>query len=241
MSYFRPTVIQKKVESENLFTKKNPRFWSNSAIVPYLPFLVSFVLIVTQVMIPLYFFKTAETDVPAPVKASILGYSSGFRNYSFNELNEQSPNILENANVPRHFYLTVPKLEINAALVKTNSTDLSPDGFIGHYNGSSLPGDGGTTYLYGHSVLPFFYNPKNYNTIFSKLNMLTKDDELYVTYNNIKHTYKVVSTKQLAIGEVKPLENKRPAYLNESSLVLMTCWPAGTKLKRFEVLAVKVD
>ena len=71
--------------------------------------------------------------------------------------------------------------------------------------------------------------------------MLTKDDELYVTYNNIKHTYKVVSTRQLAIGEVKPLENKRPAYLNESSLVLMTCWPAGTKLKRFEVLAVKVD
>lgn len=241
MSYFRPAVIQKKVNKEDLFTKKNPSFWGRSAIVPYLPFIFSFVLIVTQVVIPLYFFKTVEEDLPTPVKASILGYSSGFRDYSFNELDEGSPNILVNANVPGQFYLTVPKLKIDNALVKTNSTELSPDGFIGHYNGSALPGEAGTSYLYGHSVLPFFYNPKNYKTIFSKLNVLSKDDEVYITYNNIKYKYKVVSSKQLAIEEVRPLENKRPAYLNESSLVLMTCWPAGTKLKRFEVVAVKVD
>lgn len=241
MSYFQPTVIKKKVEKEDLFTTKNPKFWGLSAVIPYLPFIISLILIVTQVIIPLYFFKTVDSDIPTPVKSSILGYSSGFRDFSFNELDEKSPNILEDSNVPDRFYLTIPKLDIYKALVKTNSDDLSPDGFIGHYNGSALPGDVGTTYLYGHSVLPFFYNPQNYKTIFSKLNLLSEGDEVFITYNNIKYTYKVVSSKQLTVAEVKPTENKRPAYLNESSLVLMTCWPAGTKLKRFEVLAVRVD
>ena len=242
MSYFKPAVIYKKVEREDLFTRKNTKFWGFSAFLPRLPFFISLIIIITQVIVPLYFFKiTEEEDLPVPVKSSVLGYSTGFRDFSFKELSEETSNILINNNVPSQFYISIPKLGIDKALVKTNSKDLSPDNFIGHYNGSSLPGQVGTAYLYGHSVLPFFYNPKNYKTIFSKLNLLSKDDSVFITYNNIKYEYKVVSSKQLSISEVKPLENKRPAYLNESSLVLMTCWPAGTKLKRYEVLTVLAD
>ena len=235
-AYFKPTKIAKKEQSELLFKNKNYTFWRSSVIFPAAPFILVAVILITQVFIPLYFFETKTTELPAVAKTSVLGFSSGFRDFTFNELEVQ--NTTADANTPEFFYLTVPSLGIKDAVVKTNSLDLSPDDYIGHYNGSALPGSVGTTYLYGHSVLPVFYNPRNYKTIFSKLDKLVAGDEIIVSYNNVKHSYTVESSSVLKVSEVHPLKNKRPEYLNDSSLVLMTCWPAGTKMKRFEVVAV---
>ncbi|NMB70019.1 hypothetical protein GYA27_02350 [candidate division WWE3 bacterium] len=38
--------------------------------------------------------------------------------------------------------------------------------------------------------------------------------------------------------KVQPLSEYKPRYLNESTITLMTCWPAGTRSKRMVVRAV---
>ncbi|MFZ5424489.1 MAG: sortase [Patescibacteria group bacterium] len=197
-------------------------------------------IFVTQIVWPLVAFKTQD-EISKPVSSSVLGIASGFSEFSFSELErEYSPvvsDVAEIANVPEFFYLTVPKLGIKDALVQTNSPDLSPDDWLGHYIGSALPGEVGNTFIYGHSVLPFFYNPRNYKTIFSTLHTLNIGDTFTINYNNKELNYVVEEKKDLLPKDVYPLAEWKPRYLNESTVVLMTCSPPGTKLRRLLVQA----
>lgn len=145
------------------------------------------------------------------------------------------------ANIPDFFYLTIPKLGIYEAVVETNSPNLNPDEFLGHYPSSELPGTPGTTFIYGHSVLPIFFNPKNYKTIFSTLDKLEVGDTFSLNYNNKEFKYEVEAAKVLNVDEVKPLVDIKPKYLNENTVVLMTCWPFGTTLKRYVVHATLIN
>jgi LPXTG-site transpeptidase (sortase) family protein len=237
-SYFKPVRYQKKVETENFFKNRNISFWGNSTLFPAIPFFIAFLLIITQIVIPLYFFKTKAT-VPNVATKSVLGYSTGYRDFAFNELKELPSQTSPAEDLPAYFYITIPKLGIYSAMVETDSTNLSPDASIGHYKGSSYPGNGGTSYLYGHSVLPIFYNPRNYKTIFSKLDKLNAGDEVLINFLDKTYVYKVTDSQVLAVSQVNPLANKTQNDPKASALVLMTCWPAGTKAKRMEVTAVR--
>lgn len=209
-----------------------------------LPMLAT-LLIITQIVLPLVSFTTQDTT-SKPVSYSALGVATGFQEFKFDELGNN--NVLGSSiynsdvqeNTPDFFYITVPKLNINNALVETNAKTLNPEEALGHYKGSALPGEIGNTFIYGHSVIPFFYNPKNYKTIFSKLNKLEPGDIIYINYNNQELTYKVEGKRDLKPKDVYPLAEIKPAYLNESTMVLMTCSPAGTKLKRLLVDTVQV-
>ncbi len=236
--YFKPVRYEKKVEKENFFKNRNFYFWGNSTVFPVLPFVIAGLLIITQIVVPVYFFK-ADAKVPAVAEKSVLGYSTGYRDFSFTEL-QNVPSVSTDSigETPDYFYITIPKLGIQSAIVETDSTNLSPDEFIGHYKGSAHPGQPGTSYLYGHSVLPVFYNARNYKTIFSKLDELETGDEIIVNFADKNYLYRVEDSQVLKVSEVNPLSNKKPNDPTESSLVLMTCWPAGTKAKRFEVVAV---
>jgi sortase A len=141
---------------------------------------------------------------------------------------------------PEYFYLSIPKLGIKNALVEANSDNLNPVNSIGHYPGTELPGERGNAFIFGHSVLPWFFNPKNYKTIFSTLPELEINDEIIITINGKELTYTVESKEELPPDKVQPLGEIKPAYLNESTIVLMTCSPPGTKLKRLLVNAVLV-
>ena len=94
----------------------------------------------------------------------------------------------------------------------------------------------GNAFIYGHSVLPWFFNPKNYKTIFSTLGDLENGDEVLITYNNKQLKYRVEKKVVMAPEDVKPLDEWKPKYLNDSTISLMTCWPAGTKSKRLIVM-----
>jgi len=118
-------------------------------------------------------------------------------------------------------------------LVKSEFDGPSPDEFLGHYKGSALPGEPGNAFIYGHSVLPWFFNPKNYKTIFSTLGDLEAGDKFSINYKGKEMIYEVKEKETLFPNEVNPLEIWRPKYLNESTVTLMTCWPAGTKQSGF--------
>lgn len=246
MNQFVPKVYQKEEPPETFFAPINFGFWFRARVLPIAPFVIAAVLITTQIAIPLVFFTTQDKTY-RPVESTVLGYSAGFRDFEFSEFDEVqaqgSKSVLgaTDVNVPKEFYITIPQLNIEDALVITNSDSLSPDDHIGHYPGSALPGETGNSFLYGHSVLPPFFNPQNYKTIFSTLNKLEQGDEYTVNFNNQDYTYKVDSIEVLPTDQVKPLGTVKPAYLNDSTMVLMTCWPPGTKAKRLQVVSTLVE
>lgn len=203
-----------------------------------------------QVVLPFMFIKNGRVDAKT-VTGSVLGASTGFRDFSFDELQAFGPakdTVVEDRqdssqrqNVPKYFYLTIDKLGIKQALVETNPPDLDPNDALGRYPGSALPGEVGNTFIYGHSVLPMFYSPKNYKAIFSTIDGLTAGDKIVVDYNNVEYTYLVEDHVLAKPADVDPLAEFKPQYLNESTITLMTCYPAGSKAMRYMIRGVLSD
>ncbi len=231
-------VYLKDQSFDPIYKSVNFGFYFKSKILSGALMALGFIILGTQVAIPLIFFKTQDR-VAEPVRESVLGYATGFNDFNFSELKQENNNLPDvSNNVPTHFYLSIPKLGIKNAVVSTNSQDLNPQSSLGHYKGSALPGQNGNTFIYGHSVLPWFYNPKNYLTIFSTLDKLNAGDEFSIYFNNEKLTYEVETKEILSPNKVNPLFEFKPKYLNESTVTLMTCYPSGTKAKRLLVEAV---
>ena len=102
-----------------------------------------------------------------------------------------------------------------------------------HYGGTALPGDWGNTVIFGHSVLPQFFNPKNYKTIFSTLPTLEKKDKILIDFDGITYFYEVYELKVVSPDDVSVLEQR----YDTSYLSLVTCVPPGTYWKRLIVKA----
>ncbi len=241
-----PALIRKKVyikdnSRDPIFKETNIRFYFKSRILSGLLMAVGFLILTTQVVLPLVFFKTQD-KISTPFRDSVLGVATGFSDFKYNELaKEEESADTQKEQAPKYFTLSIPRLHIDQAIVETSSSNLNPDAYLGHYNGSALPGNSGNAFIYGHSVLPWFFNPKNYRTIFSTLGDLQTGDEIQINFNGKKLTYKVESKEVVAPNYVNPLGEFKPAYLKESTITLMTCWPAGTKAKRLMVKAVLVN
>ncbi len=129
------------------------------------------------------------------------------------------------------YELSIPKLRINRALVKIGTDDLSES--IIHYGGTGLPGKYGNAVLFGHSILPQFYNPQNYLSIFSLLPQLKEEDDIYVHFDGVDYKYKIISMRVTDPGDVTGLEQR----YDGSYITLVTCVPPGTYLKRLWVTA----
>ncbi len=218
-----------------IYRPVSKKFALRSKVYPTALMVFGLLILITQVVVPLIYFKTAQ-EISKPVSSSVLGIASGFRDFEFEELSASSNTLGASTTVPEFFYLSVPKLGIDKALVEANAKSLNPDVALGHYRGSSLPGEVGNVFIYGHSVLPWFFNPKNYKTIFSTLDKLDIGDTVYIWYNNKRLSYQISAKKIVYPEEVNPLANVAPEFLNDSTVTLMTCVPPGTKLKRLLVI-----
>ncbi len=129
------------------------------------------------------------------------------------------------------YTISIPKLKISNALVVIAGDDLNKS--LIHYGGTGLPGEYGTTVIFGHSTLPQFYDPKNYKSIFSLLPTLTIGDEFFVTYDNITYTYIIEEMIVTSPTDLTPLEQR----FDDSHLTLITCVPPGTYWERLNVRA----
>lgn len=120
-----------------------------------------------------------------------------------------------------YYTLSIPKLKIDKAIVAIGGEDLSQH--IIQYPGTALPGKRGNAALFGHSILPIFYNPKNYLAIFSLLPTLKKGDEIFVDYDGISYTYKVEEMFEVSPTDIQVLDQDS----SDSFLTLVTCVPPG--------------
>lgn len=125
-----------------------------------------------------------------------------------------------------HYLLSIPKLKIDQAVIEIGGKDL--DKALIHYGGTALPGEYGNAAIFGHSVLPIFYNPRDYHTIFSLLPKLERGDEIYVDYDGIQYKYLVDSYTEVKPEDIEVLEQR----FDRQALTLITCVPPGTYLRR---------
>ncbi len=129
------------------------------------------------------------------------------------------------------YFLTIPKLKIYQANVIVGARSLDKN--LVQYPGTALPGQPGNTVVIGHSVLPQFFNPSNYLTIFSPLYRLREGDRIIVDYGDKRYTYQVNNLYEVSPHNLQPLRQD----FSEKSLTLITCSPPGTLLRRLIVRA----
>ena len=133
-----------------------------------------------------------------------------------------------------HYTISISKLKIKDAVVQIGGEDLMKS--LVHYSGTSLPGQYGNMVIFGHSVLPQFFNPKNYKTIFSTLPTLKEKDEILVNFDGVEYRYQVIKIVETLPEDVSILEQ----YYDREYLSLITCVPPGTYLRRLVVRAILV-
>lgn len=123
------------------------------------------------------------------------------------------------------YFISIPRLTINEAEVFVGGEDLSKS--LIQYPGTAQPGKIGNTVIFGHSVLPIFFNPKNYMTIFSTLPKLKKGDEIIVKTEDVLYKYEVDNMYEVLPNNLNILDQR----LDNSYLSLVTCVPPGHPLK----------
>jgi sortase A len=120
------------------------------------------------------------------------------------------------------FYtVSIPKLKIDKAVVAIGGEDLSKN--LVQYPGTALPGKNGNAVIFGHSILPIFYNPKNYMAIFSTLPTLKTGDDIFVEYDGISYKFKVEELFEIYPTDIQILEQNP----SDSFITLVTCVPPG--------------
>jgi sortase A len=121
----------------------------------------------------------------------------------------------------QHFTIGIPALKIENATVTIGGEDLNES--LIQYPGTALPGRPGNTAIFGHSILPIFYNPKNYISIFSLLPTLKKGDEINIEYDGISYVYKVENMFEVMPTDIQVLDQD----YSDSFVTLVTCVPPG--------------
>ncbi len=125
----------------------------------------------------------------------------------------------------KFFTLSIPKLKIENATVAIGGEDLSEN--LIQFPETALPGKPGNTVIFGHSILPLFYDPENYLAIFSTLYKLKAGDEAYVFYDGISFKYQVENVFEVKPDDIQILEQDS----SSSFLTLVTCTPPGDPRK----------
>lgn len=135
------------------------------------------------------------------------------------------------------FALSIPKLNIDDATVTTDVLSNNEDIYkpvllksLAHYKGTAYPGANGNVIVYGHSILPTFYNPKNYLSIFTALDTLNATDQVIIKWGDSTYKY-VVEGMEV----VDPKDTRVLRYSNGKTMTIVTCEPPGFTTKRLLV------
>lgn len=215
-----------------IYRKKPVRIKKKSAVLPSL-FLTGGVLLLFLVIWPILTFEffigpKLKTNVVSPLgsQSQVLGVQTDL-SLATNWFPGTLPKIT--ASKITSYTLSIPKLGIYDATVVNNDEDLFKH--LVQWGGTGDPGRPGSTVIFGHSVLPVFYNPKDYKTIFSTLPTLKEGDDIYVYYDGITYHYRVIEMKIVNPEDISVLEQS----FDDSYLSLITCVPPGTYWKRLVV------
>ena len=139
----------------------------------------------------------------------------------------------------KDFGIVIPKIGANASVVK----DVDPyrkeiymaalDSGVAHAAGTPYPPSAGNTFFFAHSAMNL-YESNRHNVHFYLLDRLEPEDKIFLFYDGNKYVYTVTEKKRVDRTEVEYLTDQDQ---NNSTITLMTCWPAGTDFLRSIVIA----
>lgn len=139
------------------------------------------------------------------------------------------------------FSISIPKIDATANII-ANVDSNNPDEYleslkrgVAHAKGTNFPGQNKLIYLFSHSTNSPL-NFSEYNAVFYLLRKLEVNDKIYVYFLNKKYVYQVVEKRIAEANDTSWLEDK----MNEEKLVLQTCDPPGTSLKRLIIVAKRI-
>ena len=139
------------------------------------------------------------------------------------------------------FGIYIPKIKANAPVI-ANVDPYNEETYtnalykgVAHAKGSSFPDRSGNVFLFAHSAVNF-YEQRKFNIYFYLLGELEKDDPIYLSYNGEIYEYEVLDNKRVNPDQIQYLDT----YMDEDTLTIMTCWPAGSDFKRVIVTATRV-
>lgn len=220
------------------YLKAQPKIIPRPAKSParHLPafFFLAGIVFLANALLPIitYEIKSQNFSQPLISPVEVWGETSTVVDYS--QPRSWFPTAPELSSQPSkitHYTLSIPKLRIKDAVVEIGGNDLMKS--LIQYPGTALPGQYGNTVIFGHSVLPQFFNPKDYKTIFSTLPTLEEKDEILVNFDGIEYRYRVVKMVEVSPEDVSVLEQQ----YDREYLSLVTCVPPGTYLRRLIVRA----
>ena len=197
------------------------------AVIPILKFQLTYSSKLKQIIDPLSGQSRSQSSVLSASTTDYTQLSSWFVNSTDN------PNLISQTIDSKSltYSLSIPKLKITDATVTLGSMDLTKS--LIQYPQTALPGQLGNTVIFGHSVLPQFFSPKNYLTIFSTLYKLEQGDEIILRYDKSTYKYVVEEMYEVQPTDLSVLEQR---YDNKS-LTVITCSPPGTYLRRLIIRA----
>jgi LPXTG-site transpeptidase (sortase) family protein len=137
--------------------------------------------------------------------------------------------------------ITIPKIFVDEPVVynvdPNNATayNAALKQGIAHASGTAFPDNGQLGYYFAHSSTPEFRN--QYNAIFYLLGKLKAGDSVFLWHDGKRFEYEVAWTLETTPDNVSFLHES----YDKETIVLQTCWPAGTTKGRLLVFAQRVD
>ena len=120
-----------------------------------------------------------------------------------------------------HYTISIPSLGIEKAITSIGGEDLEES--LIQYPGTAAPGRAGNAVIFGHSILPVFYDPKNYLAIFSTLPTIKTGAEIIINFDGIEYVYVVEEKFEVKPTDIQILQQDN----SDSHLTLVTCTPPG--------------
>lgn len=155
-------------------------------------------------------------------------------------------NIVVDKDYQKEMKLSIPDIGISNITVTPNVDSFDENVYdsalkkgLAHFEGTPLPGDGGNSFIYGHSAVDSFFSnhPNDPETIFSKLDQVEIPDTIEIQKDGETFTYTVIR-KKITDPEDFDVVN---GITNKETVTLMTCWPKGISSKRLIVIAELTD
>ncbi len=141
-------------------------------------------------------------------------------------------------------FLTINKLGIKKVPIRADVfvDNVRPDYLnallttLAHLKGTPYPGEKGNSIIFGHSALTYLYNPRNFQTIFTRLDELKFGDLIIIEMGPRLLKFQV--EKGGLLGDratVSDLASRK------ARLTLITCYPPGYKSFIYAVTALLLE
>lgn len=178
--------------------------------------------------------------------ATKAGISNLGTAYSYDPITKEKKEIIVDKEYSKLMHLSISSIGIDSVRITPNVESQEEDVYneylkngLAHFKGTPLPGDGGNSFIYGHSAIQsFFGNHTNLaETIFTRLEDIEVGDSVLIEKDDKILKYKVKQKKIVEPDDFSILANKD----EKETLTLMTCWPLGIGSKRLIVVAERYE